>query len=925
MSGLFQRASDLVQRAPESNAGEELVFDEGSGISREDQKEILAEIDQVVEDNRIAITPDTLKIRAQKRGTLFPLLVNVFSVVLLVAGGFGFYLLFQRGESGLREEVGSLASAEGMLIEELKKESEARLLEKNREISQIQNRLEEIDQERQDLQSSMDARVAAREEELRSALESELAAERERLRQQGIAEGDISLRIQELEARRTEAYQQELSAFRQQAEEERRQAEANLAALREEYQQNLTQANRERSRVLEEAQAREAELRRQLAARTQALEQESQEARQELNRIAEQRDKEVLAAGQLVGFYDRVRDHMEGQRFEAALDNLDAIKEYLNDPRIAALPSMLDRREIEFFVVDSIASLVRSEMGKEQVDTASLIAAANVVTELKSRIVQADSLYGAGQVDRAEGLYREALAMIPEVSRTHEYFLARAGAAQDSRTDVLRDYLRRAESAFAGGDYEATLANYTRALEYLPEERAAVERLISQVRQAGFQLGLLGLRRDQSAAASEALARGNRLLTDGQHNAAITAYVELLRRYPNSDQVGSAVEGINRAAEAKGLSSSGDLARLRRELEARDSRIEDLESQLQARTAELEALAAQATGQTGDVAALREELARREQEIASLEAELEKWKGDAGELQRSLDERLDKLQEELDQKVAVIATLQEAKSELEGEMGTLREDIRRLQAEQAQERARAEAAETRAAEAEGQAQAAAASQQDSVPSERFQELMGKVQRLEAVESRYNRLVSEYRSYVSKEDSVLSGRGSSALVESKLHLNAFLSSAEESFPGLWERIKRYDEAFQDAGRAGATQEISDILYELSYLSGAEERARYLDREARRYPDDPLMLGFLEELKELPAGGTPAQAPTFNRYLDLLAAGNALDTSQMSLFDELALRSSRESRELYLETELLRNRGNTTLVRLIEDLLRLVRSE
>jgi chromosome segregation ATPase len=719
VSGLFQRALELIRRDPLPPAWEGIVFDEESGISPEDQKEIIAALDKVVRESRIAVTPEVLKIQARKRGTLFPLLVNVSSIVLLVGVGLTFYLLFQRDETGLRGEVAVLATAEGRLIQELKKESEAQLLEKSREISQIQDRMQAIDRERQDLQSNMDARISTREAELRRALEAELAAEREKLQRLGIAEADISLRIQELEKRKTDQYQQELAGFRRQAAEERRKAEASLAALREEYQANLAQANQERAKVLEEARRREEDLRSQLDARTRALEQETQAARQELGRVAEQREKEDLTAGQLVGFYTQVKGHIAGSRFDQALAGLATIREYLNDPKIAALPGMLRRRDVELFVVDSLASLVHGEMRREveaEADTASLIAAAGSVTEMRSRVLQADELYRQGQVDSAERLYRDALALIPEVGRAHEYFLAR----------------------------------------------------------------------------------------------------------------------------------------LRRSIEEKDDEIAALRGELDSRTGEADELRRTAgeLRQTSDE--LRQALQDKPREAAALQAELARVKDEAGSTRRSLEERLGRLQEELAGRVALIDTLQREKRSLEAQIASLREGMREMERAQAERDARA--AQALQAAQDAQAAQAARDRQESDSGQRLQELADQVERLEQVEARYNRLLGSYQSYVVREDALLSARGSPALIESKLHLNAFLSSTEEAFPGLWKRIKRYDEAFQQAGRAGAMKEIADILYELSYLDQPEARARFLEAEARRYPDDPLMRQFLDDLKDLPAGGS-----------------------------------------------------------------------
>ena len=87
------------------------------------------------------------------------------------------------------------------------------------------------------------------------------------------------------------------------------------------------------------------------------------------------------------------------------------------------------------------------------------------------------------------------------------------------------------------------------------------------------------------------------------------------------------------------------------------------------------------------------------------------------------------------------------------------------------------------------------------------------------------------------------------MQSKLYLNAFLSSSEESFPGLWERIKRYDEAFETAGRASAAQDLSDILFEISVRSRPESRDLFLESEKTRYRDVPEMVDLIDDLRVL----------------------------------------------------------------------------
>ena len=63
----------------------DVQFDSEAGISKEDQKDVLQEIENVVTKNRIVTTPEDFIVKANKRGVLFPVLVVVSAVVALSA------------------------------------------------------------------------------------------------------------------------------------------------------------------------------------------------------------------------------------------------------------------------------------------------------------------------------------------------------------------------------------------------------------------------------------------------------------------------------------------------------------------------------------------------------------------------------------------------------------------------------------------------------------------------------------------------------------------------------------------------------------------------------------------------------------------------------------------------------------------------
>ena len=838
MSGLFQRALEIRNHTQEDLEGEEFVLDESSGISKEDQQEILREIEKVSQESRISVTPETMAIKAAKKGFLFPLLVNILFIVLLAGGGYGLYYLFQKGETVLMEEGGAIASAGGKLIEELKKESEAALQAKNREINQIQAQLQDIDEQRQALQANMDQKVAAREAELRSALEAELAAERERLRQQGISEADIDSRLQSLESEKNATFQSELDTFKQQAEQERLRQEENLKTLQQEYQQNLAQAETDRQRVQQEAEAREAELRSQLDAQSAQLEQATLEAKAELNKLAAQQEKQTLAAGQLTGFYSQVKKDLQAGNYDGALEDLEAIKEYLDVPSVATLPNILQRREIELFVVDSISSLVEGQMQKTEVDTTSLIASADLLNTMKNRVIEGDALFRQGEIAGAEAKYREALNLVPEINKAHAYFLAKGDGSERVRRQTLREFLGRAEAAFGRGEYSAALDNYTKALAYLPEDAATVEKMVDQVRLAGYELGIAQLRRRDSSNAAGPLAAAENLYNQEQYDQAILGYIDLVGRYPNSTQVTSAVGGIRRSVEAleeqargaistEGAAVAAAATTDSEAVAALQGEIDALEASLEEKNGEIRDLQARLDAQSGDSTALEQSIEEKNQEIAALKEDLENARSAAGVSASDLEERVSTLTEELESKIALTETLQDEKQAMEQQIASLNEQIASLNGQITQ----------------------MAEEQAAILDNLEEEVKKKITRLENVERRYNKLVENYREYARQEDALVAAQGDKGLVQSKLYLNAFLSSSEESFPGLWERIKRYDEAFEKAGRASAAQDLSDILFEISVRSRPESRDLFLESEKTRYRDVPEMVDLIDDLRVL----------------------------------------------------------------------------
>ncbi|MCL2381080.1 MAG: hypothetical protein FWC64_05740 [Treponema sp.] len=131
-----------------------IVFDSSSGISLEEQQEILDGINAMTGTNRLV--SEATVIKAKRRGFLFPVLVNVAAVVLLAAG---FVLLSHfhvQEEQGIREGSVALGVTERALIHEIRQETSRLIREKEDEINSILQMLFAADSEYRLLQDSLE-------------------------------------------------------------------------------------------------------------------------------------------------------------------------------------------------------------------------------------------------------------------------------------------------------------------------------------------------------------------------------------------------------------------------------------------------------------------------------------------------------------------------------------------------------------------------------------------------------------------------------------------------------------------------------------------------------------------------------------------------------------------------------------------------
>ncbi|MDR1929275.1 MAG: hypothetical protein LBQ44_01475, partial [Treponema sp.] len=282
---------------------------EGSGemavFSEEEQREIAERIEAASARGRSSVPP--VKGAASRR-SVFPLLVNA-AALLVLAGGFAALTTLHSAEAvEIRETGARLGITERALIQEIRRETDRRLGEKENAIA------------------AMNARISGVEEEL--------------------------ARLDSLEA----------------LSDEQRKTMDELRHQQEEYRSGLGRLQSERALILAESMQREAALRTRLEEQRGAMEALSEQSRaeikaaaDELSRLSSEQEKALLIERQMGGYFTLAEKQVQTGHYREAMETIAVLREFLNTPSFRTIPRFQARRESALAAANAL-SLGMAEM-----------------------------------------------------------------------------------------------------------------------------------------------------------------------------------------------------------------------------------------------------------------------------------------------------------------------------------------------------------------------------------------------------------------------------------------------------------------------------------------------------------------------------------------------------------------------------------
>jgi len=603
--------------------------DPEAGISAEDQREIMLQIERVAGENRIEASENLFAYSPLKSGTFFPVVVNLAGLIVLGAGIWVLSFLFTGQDEQLRSSGQAVVTAESRLIEEIRRETEAALAEREATIAEIQQQLAAISDERSALATNLEQRVQEREAALREQFQVELAAERQRLIGLNLSETEIEARLAEFSRVKEQEYDQRLAQFRRQAEEEQQQLAAELDTLESQFNETLADASAERERLLAESQSRLAELQTNFQAQLEQNQAQLTQAEAQLAQLTQQQERTGLIRSQLRGLYSEVDRGLEADNLVEARAALSDIRTLLNEDSVLRTPALREQRPVDLFIVDALDALIGFESRFGNPETISRLQDASRLQQINDLTTQAATALDAGNDALAREFYRQAIDLIPAVSESFAFLQSTGSdgetAARTAAVNAIAEPLvRQGREALEAEDWSQAVTHFTDLVERVPTSRFRTE-AVSGIRTASGNLVA-----DQGGQTADLEDQITVLNADIQALRAEVATVETRERelaaqlQDAQNQVAAAeAAAVNDPVEAAELRAAQTrVAQLEGDVERAQVRISSLQNTVATRNEELADTEAELLSSLDELADAQGRVAQAQAVISDLNAEI---------------------------------------------------------------------------------------------------------------------------------------------------------------------------------------------------------------------------------------------------------------------------------------------------------------
>jgi tetratricopeptide (TPR) repeat protein len=640
----------------------------------------------------------------------------------------------------------------------------------------------------------------------------------------------IQDRLGDIEARRAALETNLEEELARREAELRAELEAELAAARE----RLEEEGATESQIEARISSLEAEGEAEIEAELDQLRAEAEAERAELDETLAQLQSEFQ--GELAELQQERSQILEQAR-EREAELRTGFEEELSDAR-TELESLTDRRERERQAANQIVGYYNEIRG--EIRTESYGEALATIEQLRQYLSEDSvaTLPAVAQRREAELFILSSLEQLVEEEQATRTTDTEALLAQARTVQEATSLVNEGNAAFEEGNVEQAEELYQEAINLIPAVAEGHEYFVSQQRDVIAELQEQQV--DRSEAADAAIADARASFAAADYGAALASYQEAISLLP---QDAAPVQEVISEIRASGVALANQQA---------------VNQQTQAAQATFErGEAALAAGDYGAALTAFTEVAESYPRSRQMELVPQAIRTTVSERTAVLQSRIDAMETEIATLEEQTAGQEESSAERQEQLIALRSRNAELQTRIEELRQELDETSARLETAREQAEEAAAAEapegqptQEELTPALTAEIEEEIEQLRQIEEQYQSLRQSYLAYANREDAILDSGTDAARLQTKLLFDSFLASrpVRETLPGLRDRIKAYDRAFEEVGRETALLDTVDIVYELSTVEGPEAKLDFLE-EQRAEVDDPNMEAFLDELEVL----------------------------------------------------------------------------
>ncbi|MCP5514616.1 MAG: hypothetical protein H7A26_04040 [Spirochaetales bacterium] len=362
MRGLLARAKDYLEK-------ESIRLNKTASkkMEEEQQKEIMAEMDAILEKNRLKINEKTIDFNVQSSDVVFPLVLNISAAAVLVVLVIIFYFAFNQNEKKLLSESGNVKSeVEGRIVEAVKKAAEKEIQDREDEIRSFRMKLEQAEDSRKALVSAAEERIRQQVELYKTELQRDIDAEKQRLSGSGLSEEEIKKRIEVYEKNKQMETDEKAAAARKEIED-------NFKIKSKEFDDQIAEYSTSLARKQDEIANLKSSMEQDLAASRQESEMLRKKAEADeqnfllkLAELKKQQEEIAIIESRIMGMYTAVNSSLKKNDYAAAGEQLNLLEDFINSPLTVRLTeqtaSASERRKIDRILTDTMRRLIDLEI-----------------------------------------------------------------------------------------------------------------------------------------------------------------------------------------------------------------------------------------------------------------------------------------------------------------------------------------------------------------------------------------------------------------------------------------------------------------------------------------------------------------------------------------------------------------------------------